>query len=601
MSGRIDVPRLPEPQPRAATGGHIRGCCALILLTLFTLSGLLAVVQPGKAQNPIGAGRRFALLIANSRYPDAQGSLPTIAKDGRLLAEELRRSDFDVDLRENLRREDVQTTLDAFYAKLNAGAAALVYFGGYGIQIERQSYLIPVNAQIWSETEVRRDGISLDAVLSELNRRGARVKIAVVDAARQNPFERRFRASSAGMAPVDAPEGSLVLFSAPPGKVVREDSGDVSLFVSELGKELRAPNITAEEAFAHTRIGVSRASKAERVPWISSSLIEEFRFSVAPLGAPPANVADRASRAEPPRLALRPPPDPIGPPPAPAPPSTPPPTPPPTPPAVAGPPTVAALPAEAAPVPPRPQPPTQESRQAVGQSLRDCETCPELVVLRAGTFEMGAGAQPFDRPVHPVTIPRPFAIARRETTIDEWRSCVEAGGCKYRPNAEGLAGTRPITNVSWFDAQEYVAWLSAHTRRTYRLPSEAEWEYAARGGSNTAFAWGSQVGDSKANCRECSRTVSREPSGVASFAPNGFGLFDMAGNAAEWVEDCWNESYRGAPQDGTAWLTGACSQRVLRGGSFDSTATYVKPTARFRYEADVRYYANGFRVVRGLP
>jgi formylglycine-generating enzyme required for sulfatase activity len=567
----------------------------LILLTLLTLSGLILSVQPGQAQNPIGAGRRFALLIANSRYPDAQGSLPTIAKDGRLLAEELRRLEFDVDLRENLRREDVQPTLDAFYAKLNAGAAALVYFGGYGIQIERQSYLIPVNAQIWSETEVRRDGISLDAILSELNRRGVRVKIAVIDAARQNPFERRFRASSAGLAPVDAPEGSLILFSAPPGKVVREDDGDVSLFMSELGKELRAPNITAEEAFTHTRIGVSRASKAERVPWISSSLIEEFRFAVAPSNAPSAIMTDRASRPEPSRLARRPPSDPVG---------SPLPAPTPTPPPVTVPSTVAALPAPAppaAPAPPRSQTP-QEGNQTAGQSLRDCETCPELVILRAGTFEMGAGALPFDRPVHRVTIPRPFAIARRETTVNEWRSCVEAGACKYRPNAaEEQSGTHPITNVSWFDAQEYVAWLSAHTRRTYRLPSEAEWEYAARGGTNTTFAWGPHVGESKANCRECSRTASRELSSVASFAPNGFGLFDMAGNAAEWVEDCWNESYRGAPQDGTAWLTGNCSQRVLRGGSFDSAATYVKPTARFRYDADVRYYANGFRVVRALP
>ncbi|WP_175543951.1 SUMF1/EgtB/PvdO family nonheme iron enzyme [Methylobacterium sp. UNC378MF] len=565
----------------------------LIFLAFLALSELLLAVRPGLAQNPIGAGRRFALLIANSRYPDAQGSLPTIVKDGRLLAEELRRGDFDVDLRENLRREDVQATLDTFYAKLNAGAAAFVYFGGYGIQVERQSYLLPVNAQIWSETEVRRDGISLDAILSELNRRGVRVKIAVVDAARQNPFERRFRASSAGLAPVDAPEGSLILFSAPPGKVVREDDGDVSLFVSELGKELRAPNLTAEEAFTHTRIGVSRASKAERVPWISSSLIEEFRFAVAPANAPAVIVPDRTSKGEPPPVARRPPSEPAAPP-LPAPSTKPPPT--------AVPQTAAALPVPSPPAPPQSQAPMQESRQAAGQSLRDCETCPELVILRAGTFEMGAGAQPFDRPVHRVTIPRPFAIARREATINEWRSCVEAGACKYRPKVvDEQAGTQPITNVSWFDAQEYVAWLSALTRRTYRLPSEAEWEYAARGGTSTAFSWGPQVGDSKANCRECSRTGGHELSSVASFAPNGFGLFDMAGNAAEWVEDCWNDSYRGAPQDGTAWLTGTCSQRVLRGGSFDSSASYVKPSARFRYDADVRYYANGFRVVRGLP
>ncbi|MFE1599493.1 SUMF1/EgtB/PvdO family nonheme iron enzyme [Methylobacterium sp. ID0610] len=587
MPGRIDARNTPEPQPREGSPGRIRGGALRVLLALFALVAWIHGGRPGQAENPIGAGRRFALLVANSRYPDAQGPLPTIVKDGRLLAEELRRGGFDVDLRENLRREDVQAALDTFYAKLNAGAAALFYFGGYGIQVGRQSFLIPVNAQIWSETEVRRDGISLDAILGEMNRRGARVKIAVVDAARQNPFERRFRASSAGLAPVDAPEGSLVLFSAPPGKVVREDDGDVSLFVSELGKELRAPNITAEEAFAHTRIGVSRASKAERVPWISSSLIEEFRFAVAPPAAPSPAPADRAGPVEPARPARRPPADPVVQPP------------PPTPPPAAASPSVAALPP---PAPPRAPAPAPESGQPVGQSLRDCESCPELVVVRAGTFEMGAASSPFDRPVHRVTIPRPFAIARRETSVDEWRSCVEAGACKYRPNpAEEQSGTHPITNVSWFDAKEYVAWLSARTHQTYRLPSEAEWEYAARGGANTAFPWGAQVGEGKANCRECSRVAGRGPTGVASFPPNGFGLFDMAGNAAEWVEDCWNESYRGAPQDGSAWLTGTCSQRVLRGGSFDSAAAYVKPAARFRYDADVRYFANGFRVVRTVP
>ncbi|MGU3538647.1 SUMF1/EgtB/PvdO family nonheme iron enzyme [Methylobacterium sp. A54F] len=559
-------------------------CGCLLVLAAAALQALTGSAQ---AQNPIGAGRRFALVIANNRYPDAPGPLPTIAKDGRLLAEELRRSEFDVDLRENLRREDTQAALDAFYAKLNAGSAALVYFGGYGIQVGRQTYLIPVNAQIWSETEVRRDGLSLDAILSELNRRGARVKIAVIDAARPNPFERRFRASSAGLAPVDAPEGTLVLFSAPPGKAVREESGDVSLFMSELGKELRAPNITAEEAFSHTRIGVSRASKAEQVPWVASSLSEEFRFARNPTASamPAPGTSARADEPEPPRPQRRPPPPPPAEPERQA-------APPPAPPVV-----TAALPP---PAPPPSRAPEPAPRAA--QSLRDCEGCPEMVPLPPGSFEMGAAATPFDRPVHRVTLAKPFAIARRETSVDEWRACVEAGACKYRPSpADAQPGSRPITNVSWFDAKEYVAWLTAKTRQTYRLPSEAEWEYAARGGSGTAFAWGAQVGDGRANCRDCRRVANPELTDVASFAANGFGLFDMAGNAAEWVEDCWNESYRGAPPDGAPWTQGSCGQRVLRGGSFDSTATYVRPTARFRYDADVRYYANGFRVVRALP
>lgn len=534
------------------------------------------------AQNPIGVGRRFALVIANIRYPDAPAPLQTIAKDGRLLAEELRRNDFEVDLRENLRKEETQEVLDAFYAKLNAGSAALLYFGGYGMQVGRQSFLLPVNAQVWSETEVRRDGINLDAVLGEMNRRGARVKIAVIDAARTNPFERRFRASSAGLAPVDAPEGSLVLYSAPPGKVVREESGDTSLFMRELGKELRAPNITAEEAFAHTRIGVARASKAEQVPWVASSLIEEFRFTKpSSLAVPSAAIP--APRPVEPEPTIRLPPRPSASaeaPTAPAPPSP-----------------IAALP-----VPVSPKLRASDAKSQNRQTLQDCDDCPEMIVMTAKAFEMGSAATPFERPIHQVTFAKPFAIARRETTVGEWNRCVEAGSCKYRPSgAEARSASHPITNVSWFDAKEYAAWLSAKTRQTYRLPSEAEWEYAAKGGAGTPFAWGQQVGDGKANCRNCLSSLNPEPVNVGAFPENGFGLFDMAGNAAEWVEDCWNDSYRGAPQDGSAWQQGSCSLRVLRGGSFDSSATYVRPSARFRYDADVRYHANGFRLVRVMP
>ncbi|WP_336486642.1 SUMF1/EgtB/PvdO family nonheme iron enzyme [Methylobacterium nigriterrae] len=564
----------------------------LVRLALIAVTLLLADLA--SAQGTTGTARRFALLIANVRYPDANVPLPTVGKDARSLADELRRNDFDVELRENLTREDAQSALDAFYAKINAGSAALFYFGGFGIQVGRQSYLLPVNAQIWSETETRRDSINLDTVLTEMNRRGAQVKIAIVDAARSNPYERRFRASSAGLAPVDAPEGTLVLLAAPPGKVVRDGSGDLSLFMGELLKELRTPNLTAEEAFAHTRMGVSRASNAEQVPWVASSLMEEFHFSkptAAGIPSSPGPVVRAPDDAAQPRTGRQ-----RAPAAAPAQQSSASPivapSPPPTPPAPAQP-QLAALP------PPAPVPPAASQ---TGQSFRDCGDCPEMVVLPAGSFEMGSSAAPFERPVHRVTIAKPFAIARYETTVDEWNRCVESGACKFRPPEAGPgSGNKPVTNVSWYDAKDYAGWLSAKTHQTYRLPTEAEWEYAAHGGTGSAFAWGPQVGVAKANCRDCRPGTSPQILEAGHFPPNGYGLFDLAGNAAEWVEDCWNDDYRGAPQDGKAWMRGNCSQRVLRGGSFDSAASYVKPSARFRYDADVRYYANGFRVVRTTP
>ena len=215
---------------------------------------------------------------------------------------------------------------------------------------------------------------------------------------------------------------------------------------------------------------------------------------------------------------------------------------------------------------------------------------------------MGAGTTPYDRPVHRVAIAKPFAMSAAEVTFKDWDACVTGGGCTFKPDDLGWgADDRPVINISWLDAKTYAAWLSKQTGHTYRLPSEAEWEYAARGGSTTAFAWGAAVGSGMANCRDCQSGATRQTLPTRSFPPNRYGLFDMAGNAAEWVEDCWNDTYRGAPKDGAAWVTGSCGQRVLRGGSFDSTATYVRPAARFRYDADVRYYGNGFRVVRNLP
>ena len=236
-----------------------------------------------------------------------------------------------------------------------------------------------------------------------------------------------------------------------------------------------------------------------------------------------------------------------------------------------------------------------------GEIFRDCRDCSELVVVPAGEFKMGSGETIYEKPEHRVVIANPFAIGRREVTFEEWDRCFDAGGCRYRPDDHGWGrGDRPVIDVSWDDAKTFVAWLSQKTGKEYRLPSEAEWEYAARAGTNSPFWWGRTASNGNANCEDCTGTPPRQTLPTGSFRPNGFGLFDVAGNAAEWVEDCWNESYRGAPVDGSAWTTGQCRQRGLRGGSFASRANVIRSAARFRYDQDVRYYANGFRVARDL-
>lgn len=236
-----------------------------------------------------------------------------------------------------------------------------------------------------------------------------------------------------------------------------------------------------------------------------------------------------------------------------------------------------------------------------GETFQDCPTCPEMVVVPSGEFEMGSRETPYEGPPHRVSIAAPFSISRREVTFAEWDACVADRGCKHTPDDHGWGrGNQPVIDVSWEDAQQFAKWMRDKTGRTYRLPSEAEWEYAARAGTSTRFWWGKDVGKSNANCDGCSDVPRRATTPVGTFRPNGFGLYDTSGNAYEWVQDCWNDSYVKAPKDGSPWLAGQCSQRVLRGGSFANKFNAATSAARFRYDIDVRYYANGFRVVREL-
>jgi lipoprotein NlpI len=234
---------------------------------------------------------RVALVIGNATYPDADSPLKEAANDARAMADELKHDGFDVVTGENLGREAMQQTLEKLYASIRPRSLVLVFFSGFGIQSGRQTFMIPIDAQIWTENDIRRDGVSLDRILDELNSRGAGVKLAILDASRRNPFERRLRAGSAGLAPpAAAPQNSLVMYSAAPGSVVDDAPGAHGLFVDELLKEMRAPDLTADEALSRTAKGVSRASGGVQVPWISSSLTEDFSFTEAtkpPISIPP--------------------------------------------------------------------------------------------------------------------------------------------------------------------------------------------------------------------------------------------------------------------------------------------------------------------------
>ena len=270
---------------------------------------------------------------------------------------------------------------------------------------------------------------------------------------------------------------------------------------------------------------------------------------------------------------------------------------------------VHANPVEQPPAPP-PAAPAPASDTAVEivfwESVRDCPECPEMAVVPAGSYRMGSRDGDSDEePVHEVTIGAPFAMGRYEVTFAEWDACAGDGGC---PRGEDIAedigwgrGRRPVITVSWDDAQRYVQWLSRKTRKRYRLPSESEWEYAARAGTQTAYSWGDEIGVNRANCDGCgSQWDNRKTGPVGSFGANAWGLHDMHGNVWEWVEDCSNDSYASAPVDGSAWLTGNCDKRFLRGGSWNDGPSIVRAAVRYGGATGNRGINVGFRVARTL-
>ncbi len=257
------------------------------------------------------------------------------------------------------------------------------------------------------------------------------------------------------------------------------------------------------------------------------------------------------------------------------------------------------------------------------ETFRDCSQCPEMTVIPAGTFKMGSPQAELsgnESPQHAVTIRKPFAVGVYNITFDEWDACVIDGGCEGNSpsSQEWGRGKRPVINISWYDAQLYVQWLNARIKDSvqssaaaqsgsttaagpYRLLTEAEWEYAARAGTTTAYYWGEDRKKGMANCDGCgSEWDNKQTAPVGSFPPNPFGLYDMAGNVLQWTEDCYHENYNGAPADGSAWRGRICDARMMRGGSWFNSTYYIRSSQRFIVSPHFRANNAGFRVAKTL-
>ena len=251
--------------------------------------------------------------------------------------------------------------------------------------------------------------------------------------------------------------------------------------------------------------------------------------------------------------------------------------------------------------------PEAEQPLKPGDTFKECaKDCPEMIVIPAGSFVMGSPATEKGRytnegPQHEVVLAKAFAVSKFDVTFADWDACVSVGGCPQVSDSGFGRGTRPVINVTWDEAQQYVAWFAKMTGRPYRLLTEAEWEYAARAGSTTAYFWGDDIGKNKANCIGCgSQWDNRGTSPVGSFKPNAFGLYDMAGNVWQWVQDCYVANYNGAPTDGSALSIDDCGFRVVRGGSWSSGPRSLRSATRSGSTTGNRSGNIGFRLGRTL-
>jgi uncharacterized caspase-like protein len=266
---------------------------AMALAAIFSTPG--DVQRVGKVNSPALSATevsrqppqsaRLALVIGNSSYPDADAPLAQTVNDARALASTLRQDAFDVDFVQEATGEDMARAIARLKAKVRPDSTVLVYFAGFGVQSGGESYVIPVDAKIWYEDDVRREGVGIDRLLSELKNSGAHIRLAVIDASRRNPYERRFRSYSHGLAPVDAGENAMILTSMPPGQVVDDQDGSRSLLILALLDEMNSSTGSAEQVFNGTRLTVARETQNQQIPNVSSSLIDDVKLGPAPTTA----------------------------------------------------------------------------------------------------------------------------------------------------------------------------------------------------------------------------------------------------------------------------------------------------------------------------
>ena len=450
--------------------------CAVLAVTLPSALTVARGQNAGGAPEPT---KRVALVIGNGAYP--LSPVGTAVADAKAIAELLRDGGFDVVYAQDARHADLNSAIEQFSRKLERGATAVVYFAGHAIQNQDRNFLMPVDATIASDADLRSNTVDVDLILDPLIVARPRGSVVILDAARKNPWQQKTSVRTSGLANVSPIEGVTQAYPAAPGQTVEDHKGPVGLFASEFVRAAKTPDRTFKEAFRQTRAAVAKASRNKEVPWETS--LNTADFVITPHAAP-AEIASRAISRLGPSDAVEQgfwdtiknsdsaanfqayldayPNGPF---------------------ASAARERLQNMGALSSPT----KPPAIAS--ALPSTICDCPQCPELVLIPAGSFNMGSTEVfSFEGPVHRVSIGKPFYIGRYEVTFEEWDACVNDRGCTYRPDDAGAGrGRRPVSDLDWNDAKTYVTWLSQKTGKTYRLPTESEWEYAARAATTSAY------------------------------------------------------------------------------------------------------------------
>lgn len=576
---------------------------AVLIFCLLAISFLVSAQE---------SERRTALVIGNADYRSSPLQNPV--NDARDMTQVLRELGFTVTTKLNCSRREMEEAIREFGNELIRGVVGLFYYAGHGMQVGGRNYLIPVDADIRAEDEVKYFAVDAGLVLSKMESASNRTNIVILDACRDNPFKRSFRTENRGLAVVEAPRGSLVVYATAPGSVAAEGRGRNGVFTGALLRHIRTPGIEVEAMLKRVRRDVLAATGGEQIPWSSSSLTGGFYFSGTGGRVAVAEEAERTptitvekaygSVAVEVRTAgtlyvdgIRQVRIPAG-----------------------GTARIADLKAGSHNLEMRyengqreEQSVAVEKDQSIPVAFSYVERPPVsegFVLVEAGTFQMGsANGDDDEKPVHQVTIIRFFYMSRYEVTQRQWQEVMGTNPSRFKGD------NLPVENVSWYDAVEYCNRLSRKDGLTpcysrsgdnvacdfsasgYRLPTEAEWEYAARGGNKSRgyiFSGSNSVGDGGwygDNSGDKTHPVGQK-------RPDELGLYDMSGNVWEWCWDWYGKDYYGSSQSTDPRGPSGGSYRVDRGGSWDDFAQGLRAANRYSYTPSSSFNYLGFRPVR---